>query len=337
VRQFIGHSRTAQGENMKALDLNHLGVDDVFVALEGFLPTHRVWLKMEKYHPTGSIKFKTAVEILDTLEASGSLRPGQMVVESSSGNLGVALAFLCRQRGYRFTCVVDPNALSDNLQRIRDYGGDTAMVTAKDAGGGYLAARLAKVQALLALHPGAIWTNQYANPANARAHERFTAPAVLRNVPDVDVLMVGAGTTGTLLGCMQHLHRAAPRVKVVAVDSVGSVTFGSPSAPRKLPGIGSGVRPALADAVDALRRPEVHVIPEPDTIAMCRRLRDEQGVLVGASTGTVVCGLLREAQRHPAGRTFVAISPDGGERYQDTVFNDAWVRQAFPEESLCLG
>jgi 2,3-diaminopropionate biosynthesis protein SbnA len=322
---------------MKALDLNQIGLDDVFVSLDGFLPIHRVWLKMEKYHPTGSIKFKTAVELLDTLEASGSLRPGQMVVESSSGNLGVALAFLCRQRGYRFTCVVDPNALSDNLQRIRDHGGHTAMVTAKDAGGGYLAARLAKVQALLALYPGAIWTNQYANPANARAHERFTAPAVLRNVPDVDVLVVGAGTTGTLLGCMQHMHRVAPRVKVVAVDSVGSVTFGGPSAPRKLPGIGSGVRPALADAVDALRRPDVHVIPEPDTIAMCRRLRDEHGVLVGASTGTVVCGLLQEARRHPAGRTFVAISPDGGERYQDTVFNDAWVRQAFPEESLCLG
>jgi 2,3-diaminopropionate biosynthesis protein SbnA len=326
-----------QGDNMNALGLNHIGFDDVFVALEGFLPGHQVWLKMEKYHPTGSIKFKTAVEILDTLEASAALRPGQMVIESSSGNLGVALAFLCRQRGYRFTCVVDPHALGDNLQRIRDYGGETAMVTARDASGGHLAARLAKVQALLAAHPGAIWTNQYANPANARAHERFTAPAVLRNVPDVDVLMVGAGTTGTLLGCMQHMHRVAPLVKVVAVDSVGSVTFGSPPAARKLPGIGSGVRPALADAVDAMQRPDVHLIPEPDTIAMCRHLRDQHGVLVGASTGTVVCGLLREARRHPAGRTFVAISPDGGERYQDTVFNDAWVRQAFPEEALCLG
>jgi cysteine synthase A len=324
---------------MKALDLEHIGFDDVFVALDGFLPGHQVWLKMEKYHPTGSIKYKTAVEILDTLELSGQLRPGrpgQMVVESSSGNLGVALAFLCRQRGYRFTCVVDPNALGDNLQRIREYGGNTAMVTAKDAGGGYLAARLDRVKALLAAHPGAIWTNQYANPANARAHARFTAPAVLRNVPDVDVLLVGAGTTGTLLGCMQHMHQVAPQVKVVAVDSVGSVTFGSAPAPRKLPGIGSGVRPALADAVDALKRPDVHVIPEPDTIAMCRHLRDQHGVLVGASTGTVMCGLLREAHAHPPGTTFVAISPDGGERYQDTVFNDDWVRQAFPHDELSL-
>jgi 2,3-diaminopropionate biosynthesis protein SbnA len=323
---------------MKALDLDHIGFDDVFVDLNGFLPGHRVWLKMEKYHPTGSIKYKTAVEILDTLEATGQLRPGrpgQMVVESSSGNLGVALAFLCRQRGYRFTCVVDPNALSANLSRIREYGGNTAMVTSQDGGGGYLAARLDRVKALLATHPGAIWTNQYANPANARAHARFTAPAVLRNVPDVDVLLVGAGTTGTLLGCMQHLHQAAPRVKVVAVDSVGSVTFGGAPAPRKLPGIGSGVRPALADAVDALQRPEVHVIPEPDTIAMCRRLRGQHGVLVGASTGTVMCGLLREAAAHPAGTTFVAISPDGGERYQDTVFNDDWVRQAFPRDEPC--
>ena len=115
---------------MKALKLQPLDFDDVFIELNGFLPGHQVWLKMEKYHPTGSIKFKTAVEILDSLEASGALHPGQMVVESSSGNLGVALAYLCQQRGYRFTCVVDPNALGDNLQRIRDYGGDTAMVTA---------------------------------------------------------------------------------------------------------------------------------------------------------------------------------------------------------------
>jgi N-(2-amino-2-carboxyethyl)-L-glutamate synthase len=95
------------------------------------------------------------------------------------------------------------------------------------------------------------------------------------------------------------------------------------------------VRPALADAVDALRRPDVHFVSERDTIAMCRRLRDRYGVLVGASTGTVVCGLLSEAARHPAGRTFVAISPDGGERYQDTVFNDEWVRKTYPEEAPC--
>ena len=104
---------------------------------------------------------------------------------------------------------------------------------------------------------------------------------------------------------------------------------------RKLPGIGTAVRPALADAVDALQRPDLHMIPEPDTVAMCRRLRDEHQVLVGASTGTVVCGLLREAPRHPPGTQFVAISPDGGEHYLDTVYNDAWVREAYPQDELC--
>ncbi|MEY4766470.1 MAG: 2,3-diaminopropionate biosynthesis protein SbnA [Pseudomonadota bacterium] len=320
---------------MKPVEFSQVGLDDVFVELQGFLGGHRVWLKMEKYHPTGSIKYKTALEILDSLEAEGRLHPGDHIVESSSGNLGVALAWLCRQRGYRFTCVVDPNGLADNMRRIREHGGVTAMVTQRDPGGGYLAARLARVRELLAADPGAIWTNQYANPANARAHARHTAPAVLRNVPDLDVLMVGAGTTGTLLGCMQHLRVAAPQVKVVAVDSIGSVTFGGQPHPRKLPGIGSAVRPALADEVDALGRPACHLIPEPDTIAMCRRLRDEHNVLVGASTGTVVCGLVREAQRHPPGTTFVALSPDGGERYLDTVFNDDWVRQAYPDEELC--
>ncbi len=319
---------------MNPVDFKKIGLDDVFVELKGFLEGQRVWLKMEKYHPTGSIKFKTAVEILDSLESEGCLRPGQHIIESSSGNLGVALAWLCRERGYRFTCVVDPNGLASNLRRIREFGGETSMVTQRD-GGGYLAARLQRVKDLQTADPTAIWTNQYANPANARAHARHTAPAVLRNVPGVNVLMVGAGTTGTLLGCMQHLREAAPNVKVVAVDSVGSVTFGGKPATRKLPGIGTAVRPALADAVDALQRPELHMIPEPDTVAMCRRLRDEHQVLVGASTGTVVCGLLREAPRHPPGTQFVAISPDGGEHYLDTVFNDAWVREAYPQGELC--
>jgi len=309
--------------------LEDLSFDDVFVELEGFAPGRRVVLKLESHQPTGSIKFKTARQILDTLAQSGQIKRGDLVVESSSGNLGVALAMLCARRGLRFTCVIDPNTQDTNARLIQAYGGQLSMVTQRDAGG-YLKARLERVAQLLAQNPGAVWTNQYANDANAKAHELHTAPAILRNVPELHALLVGAGTTGTLLGCMRHLQRAAPGVRVVAVDSVGSVTFGGAPSPRKLPGIGTAVRPALADQVDALQRPTLHMVEEPDTVRMCHRLLRQHGLLLGASTGTVLCGLDIEARRAPAGSTLVAISPDGGERYLDTLYNDEWLARTWP-------
>lgn len=314
--------------------LEDLVFDDVFVDLVGLCPGRRVLLKLEQFNPTGSIKFKAAREMLDELQHAGVLAAGTTVIESSSGNLGVALAFLCARRGYRFICVADPNALPGNLRQIEAYGGQVVMVTDRDAGGGFLSARLKRVRELLREHPGAVWTNQYANDANACAHMRHTAPAVLAHVPELDVLLVGAGTTGTLLGCMRYFKRAAPLVRVVAVDSVGSVTFGGTPSARRLPGIGTGVRPALAADVDELGRPPLHMVSEPEAIAMCRHLLNCYGLLVGASTGTVMCGLVREAQLHPPGACLVAISPDGGERYLDTVFNDQWVRQSYPAEEL---
>jgi 2,3-diaminopropionate biosynthesis protein SbnA len=309
--------------------LEDLSFDDVFVELEGFAPGRRVVLKLESHQPTGSIKFKTARQILDTLAQSGQIKRGDLVVESSSGNLGVALAMLCARRGLRFTCVIDPNTQDTNARLIQAYGGQLSMVTQRDAGG-YLKARLERVAQLLAQNPGAVWTNQYANDANAMAHELHTAPAILRNVPELHTLAVGAGTTGTLLGCMRHLQRAAPGVRVVAVDSVGSVTFGGAPSARKLPGIGTAVRPALADQVDALQRPTLHMVEEPDTVRMCHRLLRQHGLLLGASTGTVLCGLEIEARRAPAGSTLVAISPDGGERYLDTLYNDEWLARTWP-------
>jgi 2,3-diaminopropionate biosynthesis protein SbnA len=310
--------------------LEELSFDDVFVELEGFAPGRRVILKLENYQPTGSIKFKTARQILDTLEQSGQLSGGDMVVESSSGNLGVALALLCARRGYRFTCVIDPNTQETNARLIQAHGGQLSMVTQRDAGG-YLKARLERVAQLLAQNTGAVWTNQYANAANAAAHEQHTAPAILRNVPGLNTLVIGAGTTGTLLGCMRHIYQAAPGVRVVAVDSVGSVTFGGAPSPRKLPGIGTAVRPALADQVDAIQRPMLHMVEEPDTVRMCHRLLRQHGLLLGASTGTVLCGLEIEAKRAPAGSTLVAISPDGGERYLDTLYNDEWLAKTWPQ------
>lgn len=309
--------------------LDQLCFDDIFMELPDFSPNRRVLLKLESFQPTGSIKFKTAREIIDHLEKQRALGPGVRLVESSSGNLGVALAFLCRIRGYAFTCVVDPNALRPNVDLIRAYGGEIIRVDAPHPQGGWLQARLDVIRRILNHDSNAVWTNQYANDANAAAHERHTAPAILRNAPDVGVVAIGAGTTGTLLGCLRHFRRTAPHVRLVAADSVGSVTFGGAAGLRRLPGLGTGVRPALAEQVDQLGRPPLHMIPETDTVAMCHFLLNRYGLLAGASTGTTACALLREAQSAPEGTCLVGVSPDPGERYLDTLYNPEWLDAAF--------
>jgi cysteine synthase A len=174
---------------------------------------------------------------------------------------------------------------------------------------------------------GYIWLNQYSNPANAQAHYRTTGPEIAKMFPDVDVVFIGAGTTGTLMGSALYLREVRPEVTIVAIDAAGSVTFGGPAGRRMIPGLGTGVRPGLLDEsrVDA-----VVLVPETDTIRACRRLA-RHGFLFGGSTGTVVSGAVSWLdENHPTGQlTTVAIAPDFGERYLDTVYNDEWLLDAY--------
>jgi cysteine synthase A len=176
-----------------------------------------------------------------------------------------------------------------------------------------------------------VWLNQYANPGNWVAHYRTTAPAIARSFPGLDVLFVGAGTTGTLMGCARFFREWHRPVRIVAVDAAGSVTFGGTPGRRMIPGLGTSVRPPLLDEsfVD-----EVLHIDEADTIRACHRLA-RAGFLFGGSTGTVVSGALDWLDRHDrAGLTAVAIAPDLGERYIDTIYSANWVQGLYGDEAL---
>ena len=172
------------------------------------------------------------------------------------------------------------------------------VVTEPDASGGFLGARLDYVRALCASDDRYVWLNQYTNPGNWRAHYRTTAPAIARQFPQLDVLFVGAGTTGTLMGCARYFREWHRPVRIVAVDSVGSVTFGGAPGRRMIPGLGMSVRPPLLDEsyVD-----EVVRVEEADTIRACHRLA-RRGFLFGGSTGTVVSGAMDWLARHDAQR-----------------------------------
>ena len=200
-----------------------------------------------------------------------------------------------------------------------------------DADGGLLGARIDYVRALCASDDRYVWLNQYANPGNWKAHYRTTAPAIARQFPQLDVLFVGAGTTGTLMGCARYLREWHRPVRIVAVDTVGSVTFGGAPGRRMIPGLGTSVRPPLLDEsyVD-----EVVHVEEADTIRACHRLA-RRGFLFGGSTGTVVSGAIGWLAQHDARElTAVAIAPDLGERYLDTIYQPGWVQEFYPNAGL---
>lgn len=296
-----------------------------FTELSGLIEA-RLFLKIESTNPTGSIKHKTALSLIEAAERSGHLRPGGMVIESTSGNLGISLAALCAKRGYGFTCVVDPNVSVQSVAMIRAFGGTVIPVTARDAQGGYLGTRIALIKQMQAHNPGLYWTNQYANPANPAAHARLTAVEIATAHPDADWVVVGAGTTGTLMGFLDYFDGLRHPAQVLAVDSTGSITFGGKPGPRFIPGLGTSRIPEIYQS-DKLRH-RVSV-PEQEAICLCRWLARTHGYLAGGSTGSILAGVRARADLFSKGSTVVALSPDGGEKYLDTVYNDDWVKEVY--------
>ncbi|MEV7596835.1 2,3-diaminopropionate biosynthesis protein SbnA [Kitasatospora sp. NPDC089797] len=305
--------------------------DDLFVDLRTMFD-YPLYLKCEGFNFAGSVKLKAALSMVDAAERDGRLNRDSVLVESSSGNLGMALSMIASVRGYRFICVVDPRTNLSTRQLIETLGGQVHMITEPSPETGFLGARLDYVRGLCASSPRYVWLNQHANPDNWRAHYRTTAPSIHRQFPDLELLFVGAGTTGTLMGCARYFKEHRPATRIVAVDSIGSVTFGGEAAPRMIPGLGTGIRPALLD--ESFVDDVVHV-PELDTVRTCHRLA-RGGFLFGGSTGTVVSGAASWLAEHRHGQDVVAVavSPDLGDRYLDTIYQSAWVRDIYGVDAL---
>lgn len=305
--------------------------EDLYVDLR---PTvgQPLFLKCEGFNFAGSIKLKAATEMVEAAEREGDLTPDSVLVESSSGNLGVALSMIAASKGYHFLCVTDARCNLPTRLIMEALGSQVHVVTPEAANGaGLLGARLDYVRRLCAQDDRRVWLSQYTNPSNWRAHYRRTAPQIARSFPQLDVLFVGAGTTGTLMGCARWFREWHRPVRIVAVDSVGSVTFGGPPGRRMIPGLGMSVPPPLLDEeyVDEAVRVE-----EADTVRTCHRLA-RRGFLFGGSTGTVVTGATRWLDQHDTdGLTAVAIAPDLGERYLDTVYHTNWVEGMYGQDVL---
>ncbi|MGW4488537.1 2,3-diaminopropionate biosynthesis protein SbnA [Amycolatopsis sp. NPDC004368] len=311
-------------------DPTDFNTNELYVDLESIFG-HSLFLKCEGFNFAGSIKLKAASEMVEAAEWQGLLTRDSILVESSSGNLGVALSMVAASKGYPFLCVTDSRCNLASRRLMEALGSRVHIIAEPAADGGFLGARLALVRELCASDDRYVWLNQYANPGNWKAHYRTTAPEIARQFPELDVLFVGAGTTGTLMGCARYFREWPRPVHIVAVDSAGSVTFGGPPGRRMIPGLGTSVRPPLLDEsyVD-----EVIAVEEADTIRSCHRLA-RNGFLFGGSTGTVVSGAMRWLPEHGGqDLTAVAIAPDLGERYLDTIYQTNWLQDLYGDDVL---
>lgn len=290
-----------------------------------------LFLKCEGFNFAGSIKLKAATEMVEAAERNGILTPSSILIESSSGNLGVALSMLAASKGYNFVCVTDSRCNPSARSLMEALGSEVHVIEEPADIGGLLGARINYLRARMEADDRYVWLDQHSNPGNWRAHYRTTAPSIASEFPELDVLFIGAGTTGTLMGCARYFKQWHRPVTIVAIDSVGSSTFGTKPGRRMIPGLGTSVRPPMLDEsyVDDV----VHV-EEADTIRACHLLA-KSGFLFGGSTGTVVSGAMDWLARHPTvRRTAVALAPDLGERYLDTVYQSSWIQECYGEEVL---
>ncbi|HEX6969200.1 MAG TPA: 2,3-diaminopropionate biosynthesis protein SbnA [Micromonosporaceae bacterium] len=306
--------------------------DTPLVELNGLLRDipARVFAKLEMANPGGSIKDRTARNMLLHKIRSGELVPHRsVVVESSSGNLAIGIAQLCRYYGLRFICVVDAKTTGQNLAILRAYQAEIEVITEPDPQTGeFLPRRIARVRELLSQIPNSYWPNQYANPLNPQAHHQ-TMREVVEALPGrLDFIFCATSTCGTLTGVLQYVREHRLPTRVVAVDAVGSAIFGDESRRRLIPGHGASARPPLLDPSGSYS--VVHV-SDLDCVVGCRRLVAREAILAGGSSGAVVSALERMREQIPAGSNVVLIFPDRGERYLNTIYSDEWVQRNFGE------
>ncbi len=299
-----------------------------------------VYAKLEFLNPGGSIKDRPASHIVHEALERGDLQRGDRVVESSSGNMAIGLAQICRYHGLHLTVIVDPAVNQQTVRIVEAYGGSVEMVEQPIAEGGFLGARLCRVRELVesgSAEDGrrTFWPNQYQNPDNPRAHHATIQEIIDQLGHAPDYLLIATSTCGTLMGCASHLRDRGHSTRLIAVDALGSVIFGSTSGERKIPGHGAGCRSHFLD------RSVVHqvaYVSDRDCVAGCRRLLDEEAILAGGSSG----GVVTAAQRlFAAPETLAGFEPgrsrtrpsaalllcDRGERYLDTIYDDQWVAE----------
>jgi len=271
-------------------------------------PEVRLWAKLEDRNPTGSVKDRPALWMIQQAEKDGLLTPGCTILEPTSGNTGIALAMAARLKGYRLICVMPENTSEERRQLLRMWGAE--IISSPAAGGSNEAVRVAKE--LAERHPDWVMLYQYGNPANWRAHYETTGPEILEDLPSITHFVAGLGTTGTLMGVGRYLRERVPGVQIVAAEPrYGELVYG-------LRNVDEGFIPELYDESVLTTR---YSVSAADALRRTRELLETEGIFAGISTGCALhaaLGLAAKAVKAGQRADIVFIVADGGWKYLST-------------------
>ena len=271
-------------------------------------PDVRLWAKLEDRNPTGSVKDRAALAMVEDAEAKGLLRPGVTILEPTSGNTGISLAMAAKLKGYRLVCVMPENTSVERRQLLRMWGAE--IVSSPAAGGSNEAVRVAKL--LAKEHPDWVMLYQYGNPANAQAHYLTTGPEILEDLPTITHFVAGLGTTGTLMGTGRFLRERVPGVEIIAAEPrYGEVVYG-------LRNIDEGFVPELYDASVLTTR---YSVGPRDAVRRTRELLEEEGIFAGISTGAILhaaLGIAAKVVKAGKSADIAFVVCDGGWKYLST-------------------
>ena len=282
---------------------------------EEFRPKGRVLAKLEFFNPIASVKDRIGVAMIEALEQAGKLGPNPVLIEPTSGNTGIALAFVAAARGYRLILVM-PESMSMERRKMLALLGAELVLTPAEKG---MKGAIATAQDLLAKTPGAVSPSQFDNPANPAIHRVTTAEEIWNDTAgEVDVIISGVGTGGTITGVGQVLKPRKPSLRMIAVEPTDSpVLSGGEPGPHKIQGIGAGFIPSIVDrtVIDGVER-----VSNEDAFDMARKAARVEGIPVGISSGAALVAAFRQAALDEnAGKTIVAIIPSFAERYLSTA------------------
>ncbi|HEY0649193.1 cystathionine beta-synthase [Phenylobacterium sp.] len=291
----------------------------------------RLFVKLESANPGGSIKDRIARSMIEAAEKDGSLKPGGTIVEATAGNTGLGLAQVGILKGYKILLVVPDKMAREKIQHLRAMGVDVR-ITRSDVGKGHPEYYQDMAHAIAAKLNNAVYINQFSNPANPRAHETTTGPEILEQMEgDIDAVVVGVGSGGTLTGLGRFFAKASPKTKMVLADPVGSILAPLVERGEKIEpgswvveGIGEDFIP---DNCDLALVAKAYEISDTESIATARALLVKAGILGGSSSGTLLAGALRYCRDQTEPKRVVTLVCDTGSRYLSKVYNDSWVAE----------